>query len=334
VARAALVVATWSLLTTGAHVNAARDGGPWGVLFIVRPGQLWGLAESCALLGVAFALARWARPVPALIGVGITTLAVAVMPLRTGVTDFLVIVGMAYALMAAMAAGAGMYYRMAAAARERQLDTIRAEQRAEFARDLHDFIAHHVTGIVVQAQGARYVADTDPSRAAGALEQIEHAGAQTMAAMRRMVGVLRGQDAAPNTPLAVLTDVPRLVDDFTAAGPVPAYLRVEGRLDDVPVDASSSGFRVVMEALTNVRQHARGAQRADVSVSRTPAWLLVRVSNDGPPGDRHGPSRHGFGLAGLTERLSALGGRLRAEPDIAGGWVVDAAIPLEGEAGR
>lgn len=324
---AALAVATWSLLTTLGHVYVVRGASLFHLSGNWSSASSWGLAESAALLGIVYVLARWARPGPALLGIAVTGFALAVLPLRVGAGSALVIIGMAYALLGAGAAGTGMYFRLAAQARERQLATVRAEQRAEFARDLHDFIAHHVTGIVVQAQGARYVADADPRRAVEALERIEHAGLQTMTAMRRMVSVLRGPADAPTAPLAVLTDVPALVEAFTAAGPVTAHLHIEGDISDLPVDVTSSGYRVVMEALTNVRQHARGAQRVDVSIGRTPEWLFVRVSNDGPP-QRDTPTRPGFGLAGLTERVTALGGRLRAEPAISGGWVVDAALPL------
>ena len=136
------------------------------------------------------------------------------------------IFGLLQALAAAGAAGVGLYLRIMAAGRERAMDAVRAEQRAEFARDLHDFIAHHVTGIVVQAQGARFVAEQDPQRVIVALEQIERAGAETMASMRRMVGVLRDPDARPDAPLAPLagvTDLAPLLDGFNggrrAAGP-------------------------------------------------------------------------------------------------------------------
>lgn len=342
---AAGVVVTWSLVITGAHVVLGLLAG----VLPLRDARLWGLAESCGLLGMTYVLARLARPVPALFTVAATGLAVAVLPLRTGLGNGHIIVGMAYALLAAGAAATGMYFRMVEAARERQLATVRAEQRAEFARDLHDFIAHHVTGIVVQAQGARYVAEREPQRAVAALEQIERAGAETMTAMRRMVGVLRGQSTTPDSPLAPLAglaEVPELVRNFSAvgaaAGGARAWLYTEGRLDDLPVEVTSSAYRVVMEALTNVRQHATGATRADVRISRTPDWLLVRVTNDGPaphggprsggpwsgqhPG--HRPGRPGFGLAGLTERVTALGGRLRAGPGIDGGWEVDVALPL------
>jgi signal transduction histidine kinase len=252
--------------------------------------------------------------------------------MRSGHTDAFVIVGLFLALCAAGAIGAGTYLRTIEGGRERALATVRAEQRAEFARDLHDFIAHHVTGIVVQAQGAKFVAEQDPQRTLLALEQIEKAGAETMASMRRMVGVLRDPDASPDAPLAPLAGVAELaplVEGFSSGGGPVARLHVDGALDGLPVEVSTSGYRVVMEALTNARQHAAHARAVDVYVSRTPDWLLVRVANDGVPTRLPAPrERPGYGLVGLGERVRAIGGRITAGPGVDGGWVVDVALPL------
>jgi signal transduction histidine kinase len=301
---------------------------------VTRPGYdsaSWGLAESFALLGVMFVVARrasagWA--VAAVISVGA---AVSFLPLRGGQSSAFVIFGLIQALAATAALGAGIYLRILEGSRQRTVDAVRAEQRAEFARDLHDFIAHHVTGIVVQAQGAKFIAEQDPKRALQALDQIEKAGAETMASMRRMVGVLRDPLSQPDAPLAPVAGVPELgplLEQYTAAGGPVGRLHLDGPVDGLPVEVSTSAYRVVMEALTNVRQHAVGAQVADVWIRRTPQWLLVRVANDGsarPSGPRE---RSGYGLVGLTERVRAVGGRLTAGPGIDGGWVVDAAFPL------
>jgi signal transduction histidine kinase len=188
-----------------------------------------------------------------------------------------------------------------------------------------------VTGIVVQAQGAKFIAEQDPQRVLLALEQIEQAGAETMASMRRMVGVLRDPESRPDAPLAPVagvSDLGPLTEQFTAAGGPLARLHVDGPVDGVPVEVSTSAYRVVMEALTNIRQHATGARVADVWVRRTPEWLLVRVANDGGAKTSGPLDRTGYGLVGLTERVRAVGGRLTAGPGIEGGWVVDAAFPL------
>ncbi|WP_433292326.1 sensor histidine kinase [Actinoplanes sp. CA-030573] len=297
------------------------------------PGS-WGLAESLALLGVMFVVGRRASPgwaVAAVISVGA---AVSFLPLRGGQSAEFVIFGLIQALAAAAALGVGIYLRILESSRERAVDAVRAEQRAEFARDLHDFIAHHVTGIVVQAQGAKFIAEQDPKRALQALDQIERAGAETMASMRRMVGVLRDPLSKPDAPLAPVAGVGELgplLEQFTAAGGPSGRLHLDGTLDGLPVEVSTSAYRVVMEALTNVRQHATGARAVDVWVRRTPEWLLVRVANDGSARPSGPLDRSGYGLVGLNERVRAVDGRLTSGPGIEGGWVVDAAFPLNGK---
>jgi signal transduction histidine kinase len=292
----------------------------------------WGLAESSALLGVLFVVARRASPGWAVAAVIVVGAAVSFQPLRGGQSAQFVIFGLIQALAGAAVIGVGIYLRILESSRQRAVDLVRSEQRAEFARDLHDFIAHHVTGIVVQAQGARFIAEQDPKRVLLALEQIEEAGAETMASMRRMVGVLRDPSSSPDAPLAPiagLPELPVLLDQFNSAGGPTARIHVDGDAEGLPVEVSTSAYRVVMEALTNVRQHAPAANVADVWIRRTPDWLLVRVANDGVAARTATPrERPGYGLVGLTERVRAVGGRITAGPGIEGGWVVDAAFPI------
>ncbi|GAB2574488.1 hypothetical protein Aab01nite_15600 [Paractinoplanes abujensis] len=324
--KTAMAVGGVSLLATLASgALAASDGGY---------GTSWGLAESAALLGVCYVVARHSTA-----GLGFTALivvgaAVSFMPLRAGQDAAYVIFGLIQALAAAAAIGLGIYLRIIESSRQRAFDAVRAEQRAEFARDLHDFIAHHVTGIVVQAQGAKFIAEQDPQRVLQALDQIEQAGAETMASMRRMVGVLRDPESKPDAPLAPVAgvhDLGTLIEQFNAAGSIKARMHLDGALDGLPVELSTSAYRVVMEALTNVRQHAPAAGAADIWIRRTPEWLLVRVANDGVvPARTPAPrDRPGYGLVGLTERVRAVGGRISAMPGIEGGWVVDAAFPID-----
>jgi len=322
----ALLLAGGSLLITFATAASGGTGGSFGV------------AEGFGLLGVLFVVCRRGHAPQSVLAVVTLVLAVGLLPLRGGLRYEYVIAGLVLGLLASAVIGAGIYLRTIASARQRAVDAVRAEQRAEFARDLHDFIAHHVTGIVVQAQGARFIAEQDPQRVLLALEQIENAGAETMASMRRMVGVLRDPEARPDAPLAPIAGVPELpvlVEQFSAAGGTLARLHVDGEVHGLPVEVSTSAYRVVMEALTNIRQHADTARVADVWVRRTPDWLLVRVANDGAPPRTGLPrDRPGYGLVGLTERVRAVGGRITAGPGIDGGWVVDAALPLTGEVSR
>jgi signal transduction histidine kinase len=300
-------------------------------------GSTWGLSESLALLGVMLVVARRASPGWAVAAVITTGAAVSFLPLRGGRSAEYVIFGLIQALAAAATLGVGLYLRILEGSRQRAVDAVRAEQRAEFARDLHDFIAHHVTGIVVQAQGARFIAEQDPKRVLLALEQIEQAGAETMASMRRMVGVLRDPQTQPDAPLAPVSGVGELgplLEQFTAAGGPLGRLHLDGTTDGIPVEVSTSAYRVVMEALTNVRQHAVGTRVVDVWVRRTPEWLLVRVANDGTARPARPGERSGYGLVGLTERVRAVDGRITAGPGIEGGWVVDAAFPINAKVVR
>jgi signal transduction histidine kinase len=319
---AAMALSLVSVLVTALTVVDSGSGSP-----------TYGLAEAAALFGIVYVVARHGAPRPSIGAILLLGLALGLMPLRSETSETAVIVGLAQGLFATACIAAGVYVRLVVAGRQRALDGVRAEQRAEFARDLHDFIAHHVTGIVVQAQGARYVAAQNPEKAVEALERIEAAGAETMASMRRMVGVLRDPQASPDAPLAPLAGVDelgRLVEQFNDAGGVRAELHVDGETGGVPIEVSTSAYRIVMEALTNIRRHARDSRFCDVWVRVTPGWLLVRVANDGLPPAAAGPrDAPGYGLVGLQERVRTVGGRITAGPGLDGGWLVDAALPIE-----
>jgi signal transduction histidine kinase len=284
------------------------------------PETNWGLAETAALFGVLLvttmrARSWWLTPVVLLVVAALVT-----QPMQNGAREISVIFGLVILVIALGLVAAVGYVRLIETARLRQVAGVKAEQRAEFARDLHDFVAHHVTGMIVLAQGARRVVVQSPRDTELALGQIEAAGGEAMTAMRRMVGVLR--DDMPVTPLAGIDELGPLVDGF---GRPPARLQVDGQVTDLPVEVTSSVYRVVMESLTNVRKHAAEATAVDVNVQRTPEWVIVRVTNDGRTSRAESK---GFGLLGLTERVQALGGRIKAGPGIDGGWVVDAALPL------
>ncbi|MBV1852884.1 sensor histidine kinase [Catellatospora tritici] len=319
------------LLPWFALVGAAGSLGVTGLLWLLgvsaSANGSWGLAETAGLLGLLYVTARWAPAWTApwaVLGVGA---AVTLLPFRSGTDNLMVVFGLLLGMAAAAVVTAGVYMRMLDSGRRRALDEVRAAQRAEFARDLHDFIAHHVTGIIVQAQGARYVAEQDPSRALVALEQIEAAGAETMASMRRMVSVLR-EPEAPLAPVAGAADLPPLLERFNQSSLAVARLHVDGPLEGLPVEVSTSAYRVVMEALTNVRRHAVHARVVDVSVRRASGWLFVRVADDGAPPRPAGARERGYGLVGLAERVRAVGGRITAGPGIERGWLVDVAMPL------
>jgi signal transduction histidine kinase len=285
---------------------------------LFNPADKFSLAEALALIGVlAVTTFRtrswWNAPLIALIGTALVT-----QPLQFPLGSSELVLAMGLLVVATGVVSLAGYLRLLDNAREKQVEAVKAEQKAEFARDLHDFIGHHITGMIVLAQGASRIVERNPPAAKDALERIERAGGEAMTAMRRMVGMLR--DDVPIAPVAGVIDIESLVDAEPRA-----TLEVYGDTADLPLEVASSVHRVVMESLTNIRKHAQEATKVDVEIQTTPSWVSVRIADNGRPA-RQGK---GFGLVGLTERVQALGGRLKAGPGIGGGWVVYATLPTE-----
>ncbi|MGO1053639.1 sensor histidine kinase [Crossiella sp. CA198] len=229
-------------------------------------------------------------------------------------------------LAAAIALGAGVTARLTARIKTRQLEHARLTQRTEFARDLHDFVAHHVTAMVVQARGALAIADRKPELVAPALERIADTGTEAMESLHRMVGLLRGEDDPARTTPIGMGELRALVARFGAVDGVRATLSESGELDELPAEVASTAHRVVLEALTNVRKHGQEVGAVDVLVQRNGQWVVVRIADDGRAPRSGG--RNGFGLRGLGERAESIGGTLRSGPGAAGGWVVEARLPV------
>ncbi|MFJ8856998.1 histidine kinase [Streptomyces sp. NPDC102451] len=292
--------------------------------------QALGFAEPAALVWLLVVVARRGKPSWAAVAVPLLYLAIVLRPVSVQFKQSTIIFALIYALVALMALGIGLGMRLLLMDRRRQAAALRLEQRTEFARDLHDFVAHHVTGIVVQAQGAHAIADRRPDLVPPALQRIEQAGSEALTSMRHMVGMLRDADGeVALTPLAGIGEVRSLVEEFSAVGGARARLDLEGTFDGLPVEVTTTAHRVVMEALTNVRKHAQGCTEVRVRMERSGDRVTVRVSDDGRP--RH-VSQGGFGLKGLDERVGLIGGSVQAGPVTAGGWGVEASLPVSTEA--
>ncbi|MFD5749869.1 sensor histidine kinase [Streptomyces sp. NPDC127033] len=288
--------------------------------------QALGFAEPAALAWLLLVIARRGVPSWAAVAVPVLFLAIVLRPVSISARQSTTIMALLFALGAVTALGIGLGMRLLLADRRRQAAALRLEQRTEFARDLHDFVAHHVTGIVVQAQGAQVMAGRRPELVPPALRRIEQAGSEALTSMRNMVGMLRDADGeVALTPLAGIGEVRSLVEEFSAVGGARARLDLEGAFDDLPVEVTTTAHRVVMEALTNVRKHAHGCTEVRVRVDRSGDRVTVRVSDDGQPGH---VSHSGFGLKGLAERVGLIGGSVQAGPVTGGGWGVEATLPV------
>ncbi|MGI8332007.1 sensor histidine kinase [Actinomadura scrupuli] len=202
------------------------------------------------------------------------------------------------------------------------------EERLRIARDLHDVLAHHIALINVQAGVAAHVLETDPGQARQALGHIRGAGRAALDELRTTVGLLRQPNAAEDLatePAPGLERLPQLIASFEASG-LPVEQHVDGEPRELPATVDLTAYRVVQEALTNVRKHSGGAS-AVLRLGYRPGGLSVEVSDDGVGGDIAAEGT-GHGLLGMRERALAVGGTFAAGPGPAGGFRIRTLLPL------
>jgi signal transduction histidine kinase len=221
--------------------------------------------------------------------------------------------------------------RVADADREREESARRAveEERARIARELHDVVAHQMTVMTIQAEGARRIADGTDPRVRDALDTIKATGHSALAEMRRVVGLLRETDDSPElSPLPRLDDLESLVEKVRSAG-VRCDLSVQGEPKPLPDGVELSAYRIVQESLTNAVRHGGPEVSANVRITYGDDSLDVVVLDDGR-GAAGAPSNGGgHGLVGMRERVAILGGSFEAGAKPGGGYRVRARIPYQ-----
>ena len=225
----------------------------------------------------------------------------------------------------------------AEAERDTRARAAAANERARIARELHDVIAHNLTVMVAQADGGRYIFDTDPGKSRQALAEIGTTGRQALSEMSHLLGVLRAGPAEPAfAPSPGVAEIPRLVAQASEAG-MRVACTVEGAARPVTGGLSVAVYRIVQEALTNIRKHAGPGVAAEVKLRYGRGDLLVRVTDDGggvlTGATWSGTQRPGHGLAGIRERAATYGGTARTGPRPDGGFEVAAQLPLPGAPG-
>ncbi|HEX2772859.1 MAG TPA: sensor histidine kinase [Micromonosporaceae bacterium] len=211
-----------------------------------------------------------------------------------------------------------------------------SEERLRMARELHDVLGHHLSLINVQAGVGLHLMDSRPEQARAALTAIKTASAEALREVRSVLGVLRpDEEGAPRGPAPTLD---RLVDLTTDAG-FPVQTRVHGQARPLPAAVDRAGYRIVQEALTNVRRHAGPHATATVTLRYDDDALVVTVVDDGRGGHSGEPAAAGngardgagngagSGIAGMRARAESLGGTLVAGPAPEGGFRVDARLP-------
>ena len=203
--------------------------------------------------------------------------------------------------------------------RDQQGRLAAAAERARIAREMHDIVAHNLSVMVALADGAGFMADADPARSVGAMEQVSRTGTHALAEMRRLLGVLREDEAAALAPQPGLADLDALLEQVRAAG-LPVMLETSGTPIPLGAGAELTVFRLVQEALTNTLKHAGTDVRATVRLRYEADGIDVEVTDDG---SGHAPdSANGQGLSGMRERAAVYGGAIDAGPRPGGGWRV------------
>ncbi|MFF8904154.1 sensor histidine kinase [Streptomyces olivaceoviridis] len=210
------------------------------------------------------------------------------------------------------------------------------EERLRIARDLHDVVAHHIALVNVQAGVAAHVMDKRPDQAKEALAHVREAGRSALDELRATVGLLRqsGDPEAPTEPAPGLSRLEELADTFRSAG-LPVSVARADQGTELPAAVDLAAYRIVQEALTNVRKHAGPEAGAEVSVVRVGPNVEVTVLDDGlgepggPEAGRAFEDGGGHGLLGMRERVTALGGALTTGPRYGGGFRVHAILPVK-----
>jgi len=282
-------------------------------------GELGLYTTACVLL-LPYSLCRWGSGREVVLGLAVILAgsALGVAADYTGVTDAVLAV---IVVLSPAAIGAGI--RLAATSRLREQDQVRLREREQLARELHDTVAHHVSAIAIRAQAGRVVAASDPSAALDALVVIEGEASRALTEMRLMVGALRDDGAAELAPQRGVADIGSLA----TGGPPQVAVELSGDLDDLRPSVGAALYRLAQESVTNALRHSRHASRVSVAVQADDECVRLTVVDDG---ELQGRAGTGYGLVGMAERATLLGGTLDAGPGPERGWTVVAVLPRTG----
>ena len=323
----------WAMVCVVAVLWRARY--PLGMLLIVFAAQtLAGLGPAAAglddgtlyvtavVLLFPYSLARWDS------GRHVTVGVVALLVFHLGreilngspVTEILAGTGF---LLFPVVLGAAV--RFGVSARQREAEQVRMRERERLARELHDTVAHHVSGILLQAQAGQIIAGADPQRALGMLGVIEKEAARVLTEMRALVGVLRDGTDGERSPVHGIADLSTLVAD--AADGLRVELTVSGDVENVGAAVDAAVYRVVQESVTNTRRHAHGATRLTVGVRAGGDVVHVDVVDDGAGGRWAAPIQRPWQEQATASRAcanasncSAANWRPDQVPTVGGPW--------------
>lgn len=227
--------------------------------------------------------------------------------------------------------------RAATAERERdqQAMTIRAEERDQLSREIHDIVAHNLSVMIALGDGATVAMERNPVAARAAVEQSSATGRQALDEIRRLLGTLRDHSAPELGPQPGLADLDDLVTRVRAAE-LPVEMVISGQPEEISAGAQLAIYRIVQEGLTNVLKHAPTASGARIELQFHPQHVGIVISNDGSPGagTSGADPQPGHGLTGMRERAAVFAGDVEAGPLERDGWQVRARLALAAGEGR
>jgi signal transduction histidine kinase len=303
------------------------------VVIAQRTGELEPLMFEATLL--AFVVGLWSPSLATAILLGLVAVATPVLvavvqnPAEVAVAIWLLGIVFPWFVARALARQEQLVAQLEGTRRELAKHELLAERR-RIARDVHDFVGHGLAAVMLQVTSARHVLHRDPVAAEEALRSAEEVGRRSMQELRRTVALLRSDDetgVAP--PVPSVGEIAALVDQARAGG-LDVELRMQDDLSRVPAGVGVAAYRIVQEALANAARHAPRAQTV-LALELTDGRLALVAETRGPmiAASAAEPERPRFGLVGMKERATALGGELAAGPT-PHGWLVTCRLPVEG----
>lgn len=283
---------------------------------------------------LAFVVGRWSGSLTTAVALGLLAVAspvvVGVIEPRGNISVAIWILGIAFPWLIGRAVFRQGQLAAALQATRRELaEQAMLEERRRIARDVHDFVGHGLAAVMLQVTSARHVLRRDPAAAEEALLSAEEVGRRSMQELRRTVALLRSDDepgVLPPVPAAV--EIPALVDHARAGG-LAVELRVSGDLSEISPSVGVAVYRIVQEALANAARHAPRARTVlELNLSDGQVSLVAETVGAVVAAPANEPQRRRFGLIGMRERATALGGEFAAGPT-SDGWRVSCKLPLE-----
>lgn len=330
----AVPVAAWSLWAFARSVPLAAVSVAIVVPVVVaqRTGQLEPVMFNIALL--AFAGARWSRSLGVAASLGVLAAATPVLvalvqdPMEVAVALWIVAIVFIWVIGRAVARQERLVVELEGTRRQLAQQALLAERR-RIARDVHDFVGHGLAAVMLQVTSARHVLRRDPASAEEALRSAEEVGRRSMEELRRTVTLLRHDDEAGVAPPPLsVKEIPALVDQARAGG-LAVELRMQGDLSQLSAGVGVALYRIAQEALANAARHAPRAQTV-LGLELADRHVHLVAETSGPPSVAPATDleRPRYGLIGMKERATALGGEFGAGPT-PDGWRVSCRLPLE-----